>query len=116
MHRPYTREKFTELVERIREARPGIAVTTDVIVGFPGETESDYLETRDMFERLAFDNAFVFRYSKRRGTPAAEMKAEIQVPERIKEERNLQIGTLARHVPPTRVQRSIGVPLQLPCR
>ena len=61
MHRPYTAAKFTELVERIRAARPGIAVTTDVIVGFPGETEAHYQETRALFDRLKFENAFVFR-------------------------------------------------------
>lgn len=88
MHRPYSTAKFTDLVERIRAARPGIAVTTDVIVGFPGETEEQYLETRALFEKLRFDNAFVFRYSKRRGTPAAEMEDALQVPERVKEARN----------------------------
>jgi tRNA-2-methylthio-N6-dimethylallyladenosine synthase len=94
MHRPYTTAKFEELIARIREARPGIAVTTDVIVGFPGETEKEYLETRGLFERVQFDNAFIFRYSKRRGTPAAEMEEAIQVPERVKEERNQDLLSL----------------------
>jgi tRNA-2-methylthio-N6-dimethylallyladenosine synthase len=88
MHRPYSTAKFEDLIGRIREARPGIAVTTDVIVGFPGEGEAEYLETRGLFERLKFDNAFVFRYSKRRGTPAAEMAEELHVSEREKERRN----------------------------
>src|SRR3984893_12620546 len=73
MHRIYTAEKYVDLVERIRTARKGIAITTDVIVGFPGETETDYQETRDLVDRMQFDNAFVFRYSPRRDTPAAEM-------------------------------------------
>lgn len=86
MHRGYSREKYLELVEKIRAARPGIAITTDVIVGFPGETEEDFELTRSLFEEVQFDNAFVFKYSKRKDTPAAE-NAE-QVEESIKEERN----------------------------
>ncbi len=88
MHRPYTAAKYEDLVARIRAARPGIAVTTDVIVGFPGETDADYQATRDLCERVKFDNGFIFRYSKRRDTPAAEMDESLQLPERVKEERN----------------------------
>jgi tRNA-2-methylthio-N6-dimethylallyladenosine synthase len=73
MHRIYTAEKYAQLVGKIRAARPGIAITTDIIVGFPGETESDYKATRDLVERLQFDNGFIFRYSPRRETPAATM-------------------------------------------
>jgi tRNA-2-methylthio-N6-dimethylallyladenosine synthase len=86
MHRAYTAEKYVDLVERIRRAREGIAITTDIIVGFPGETKDDYKQTRDLVEEIQFDNAFVFRYSLRRGTPGAEMQEQID--ERIKEERN----------------------------
>ena len=86
MHRTYTAEKYVDLVGRIRAARPGIAITTDIIVGFPGETKEDYNLTRDVVERIQFDNAFVFRYSPRRDTPAAEMAEQID--ERVKEERN----------------------------
>ena len=86
MHRPYTAEKYAALVRRIRAARPEVAVTTDVIVGFPGEEESDYAQTRELVERIQFDNAFIFRYSTRTGTPAAV--AGQQVPEQVKEERN----------------------------
>jgi tRNA-2-methylthio-N6-dimethylallyladenosine synthase len=86
MHRTYTAEKYVDLVERVRQGRKGIAITTDVIVGFPGETETDYRQTRDMVEQIQFDNAFVFRYSPRRDTPAAEMPDQID--ERIKEQRN----------------------------
>src|SRR5437870_843717 len=63
MHRPYTAERYAQLDGKIRGARPGIAITTDIIVGFPGETDSDYKMTRDLVEHLQFDNAFVFRYS-----------------------------------------------------
>ncbi len=63
MHRAYTAEKYMDLVGQIRRARTGIAITTDIIVGFPGETEDDYRQTRDLVEQIQFDNAFVFRYS-----------------------------------------------------
>src|SRR5213080_2449095 len=86
MHRAYTAEKYVDLVRRIRHAGEGMAITTDIIVGFPGESEEDYKETRDLVEELRFDNAFVFRYSPRRHTPAAEMPDQID--ESIKEERN----------------------------
>jgi tRNA-2-methylthio-N6-dimethylallyladenosine synthase len=86
MHRTYTAEKYFDLAQRIRATRPDIALTTDVIVGFPGETDADYAATRELVERIGFDNAFIFRYSKRRDTPAAEMAD--QVPEPVKEERN----------------------------
>ena len=86
MHRTYTAEKYAQLVEKIRAARPGIALTTDIIVGFPGETDSDYKATRDLVEHLQFDNAFVFRYSPRRETPAATMADQID--EATKEARN----------------------------
>ena len=86
MHRAYTAEKYVDLVERIRRAHEGVAITTDIIVGFPGETEDDYKQTRDLVEEIQFDNAFVFRYSPRRDTPAAEMPEQID--ERVKEERN----------------------------
>ena len=86
MHRPYTSEKYLALVNRIRETRPGTALTTDVIVGFPGEDEADYKQTRELVEHIQFDNAFIFRYSTRSGTPAASMPT--QVDECIKEQRN----------------------------
>ena len=92
MHRPYTAEKYRSLVGRIRQARDEIAITTDVIVGFPGETEPDYAETRALVEEIQFDNAFIFRYSTRRDTPAASMP--LQIDERVKEERNQDLLTV----------------------
>ncbi len=86
MHRTYTAEKYVDLVRRVRQAREGIAITTDIIVGFPGETDDDYSQTRDLVDQTQFDNAFVFRYSPRRETPAAEMPDQID--ECIKEQRN----------------------------
>jgi tRNA-2-methylthio-N6-dimethylallyladenosine synthase len=89
MHRAYTAEKYMDLVGQIRRARRGIAITTDIIVGFPGETEEDYRQTRDLVEQIQFDNAFVFRYSPRSGTPAAAMPQQID--EHIKHERNQEL-------------------------
>ena len=89
MRRPYKNAKFIEICEKMKAARPDLAITTDIIVGFPGETEEDFQATIDTVERLQFDNAFVFRYSKRKDTPAAEM--EDQLPERVKEERNQRL-------------------------
>src|SRR5207253_2357453 len=77
MHRTYTAEKYVDLVQRVREARKGVAITTDIIVGFPGETDDDYNQTRKLVEEVQFDNAFVFRYSPRRDTPAAKMPNQI---------------------------------------
>jgi tRNA-2-methylthio-N6-dimethylallyladenosine synthase len=86
MHRTYTAEKYLTLVDSLRAARPDIAITTDVIVGFPGETDADFEASCELYRRTGFDNAFVFKYSTRRDTPAAVMDA--QVPEEIREERN----------------------------
>ncbi len=115
MHRPYTREKFIELVAKIRAARPGIAVTTDVIVGFPGETEEQYLETRAMFEEIAFENAFVFRYSKRKGTPAAEMEEAMQLPESVKEARNQDLLNLVNALALPKYDELIGQEVEVLC-
>jgi tRNA-2-methylthio-N6-dimethylallyladenosine synthase len=86
MHRPYTAARYRFLVERIRQARNEVAITTDVIVGFPGEGEEDYAQTRALVEEIQFDNAFVFRYSTRRDTPAATMAGQIE--EQVKAQRN----------------------------
>ena len=85
MNRRYDKEKYLELVRKIREAMPDISLTTDIIVGFPGETEEDFLETMDVVEKVRYDSAFTFIYSKRTGTPAAVM--EDQVPEDVVKDR-----------------------------
>lgn len=85
MNRHYDKEKYLGLVEKIRTAVPDISLTTDIIVGFPGETEEDFQETLDVVEKSDFDTAFTFIYSKRSGTPAAKM--EDQVPEDVVKER-----------------------------
>lgn len=85
MNRRYTKEQYLTLVDKIRAAVPDISLTTDIIVGFPGETEEDFLETMDVVRKVRFDSAFTFIYSKRTGTPAAAM--EDQVPEDVVKDR-----------------------------
>ena len=85
MNRHYTKEQYLELVDKIRAAVPDISLTTDIIVGFPGETEEDFLETLDIVRKVRYDSAFTFIYSKRTGTPAATM--EDQVPEDVVKDR-----------------------------
>ena len=85
MNRHYTKEQYLELVDKIRAAVPDISLTTDIIVGFPGETEEDFLETLDIVRKVRYDSAFTFIYSKRTGTPAATM--EDQVPEEVVKDR-----------------------------
>lgn len=85
MNRSYTKEHYLELVRKIREAVPDISLTTDIIVGFPGETEADFLETMDVVKQVRYDSAFTFIYSKRTGTPAAAM--EEQIPEAVIKDR-----------------------------
>ncbi len=82
MNRKYTKERYLELVDKVRAVMPDAVFTTDIIVGFPGETAEDFEETLDVLERVRFDSVFSFIYSKREGTPAAKM--ENQVPEDIK--------------------------------
>lgn len=85
MNRHYTKESYLELIKYMREKMPDIAITTDIIVGFPGETEEDFLETLDVLKKAEYDNIYSFIYSRRKGTPAAEM--ENQIDEKTKGER-----------------------------
>lgn len=113
MRRPYKNEKFVAICEKMKAARPGIAITTDIIVGFPGETEADFQETLATVERLEFDNAFVFRYSKRRNTPAAEMGD--QLPESVKEERNQRLLEVVNRIAIAKNAALLGTRQQVLC-
>lgn len=86
MNRPYSRERYMEIVDALRAVQPEMYLSTDVIVGFPGETEEDFAQTRELFEACNYDMAYVFKYSIRTGTPAAELGD--QVPDEVKERRN----------------------------
>ena len=113
MHRAYTAEKYLDLVERIRRARNGVAITTDIIVGFPGETDDDYRQTRDLAEEIQFDNAFVCRYSPRRDTPAAEMPDQID--EHLKEQRNQDLLDVVNKSNRRILERLVGSQVEVLC-
>lgn len=89
MNRPYSRERYKEIVDALRASRPGMYFSTDVIVGFPGETEEEFLQTKELFEACDYDMAYIFKYSIRTGTPAAELGD--QIPDEVKERRNAEL-------------------------
>jgi len=96
MRRTYDRRRYLDLVGRIRDALPGIALTTDIIVGFPGETEEDFRETLEVVDEVGYDHAFTFVYSSRRGTEAALMAD--QVPDEVKRDRITRlVDAIQRH-------------------
>ncbi|HEX4084138.1 MAG TPA: tRNA (N6-isopentenyl adenosine(37)-C2)-methylthiotransferase MiaB [Chthoniobacteraceae bacterium] len=113
MHRTYTPEKYLELVRRIREARPDMAITTDVIVGFPGETDEDYSATRELVREAAFDNAFIFRYSRRRDTPAADLPGQVE--ESVKEARNQDLLTVVNDLARAKNAALVGQTVEILC-
>jgi len=89
MNRPYTSDRYRAIVDSLRAVNPAMHFSTDVIVGFPGETEEDFARTRELFAACDFDMAYIFKYSIRTGTPAATMEG--QVPEEVKEDRNREL-------------------------
>ncbi len=113
MRRGYTAGKFRELVASLRAARPGVAITTDIIVGFPGETDEEYAKTRELADEIGFDNAFVFRYSPRQNTPAATMDG--QLPEDVKEARNQDLLGVVNHHVAERLKALVGTEVEILC-
>jgi tRNA-2-methylthio-N6-dimethylallyladenosine synthase len=111
MNRGYTRARYLELIEDLRAAVPELALSTDLIVGFPGETEADFDETLAMVERVQYDNVFVFRYSRRPGTAAADMAG--QIPEPIKAERNRRLLEVVNRVTAARAAALAGTTLEV---
>ena len=106
MRRTYTRERYLALVERLRAAIPDLALGTDVIVGFPGETEADFRETLELVEQVRYDSAFTFIYSPRRGTEAAELPD--QVPDEIKHERLERLVEVVQRIAAERNAERVG--------
>jgi tRNA-2-methylthio-N6-dimethylallyladenosine synthase len=113
MHRTYTPEKYQALVDRIRATRPDMAITTDVIVGFPGETDEDYAATRALVRHVGFDNAFIFRYSPRRDTPAAAMGGQVAEP--VKEARNQDLLNIVNDLARSRNEALVGATAEILC-
>ncbi|MBR3538231.1 MAG: MiaB/RimO family radical SAM methylthiotransferase, partial [Eubacterium sp.] len=110
MNRHYTKESYLELVEKIRTALPDVSLTTDIMVGFPGETEEDIDDTIDVVRRAAFDQAFTFIYSPRTGTPAAAME---QLPEDVVKARFQRLLDVVNEVAHRRCGRFEGTVKQL---
>ena len=113
MRRPYKNEKFLTICEKMQAARPDLAITTDIIVGFPGESEEDLEETVACMKRIGFDNSFIFRYSKRKDTPAAEM--DEQLSDKVKEERNQILLRIQEELTTTKNAKLIGTVQQVLC-
>jgi tRNA-2-methylthio-N6-dimethylallyladenosine synthase len=106
MNRGYTRARYLELIDELRAAVPDIALSTDLIVGFPGETEDDFAQTVEMVERVGYDNVFVFRYSPRPGTPAAGFPDQVSA--EVKAARNSRLLEAAGRVAAGRSRRLAG--------
>ena len=106
MNRHYTKEDYLALVDKIRRAVPDIALSTDIIVGFPGETEEDFADTLDVVERVRYDSAFTFLYSKRTGTPAASM--EDQVPQDVAKGRFDALLSLVQKISGEKTAQAVG--------
>jgi tRNA-2-methylthio-N6-dimethylallyladenosine synthase len=111
MHRNYTAEKYLQIIDAIRARVPGAGITTDVIVGFPGETEEDFQATLALMQAVSFDQAFIFRYSPRRDTPAASMEGQISEEEKLRRNQIL-LGEIDRSADATN-QPLIGNPVEI---
>jgi tRNA-2-methylthio-N6-dimethylallyladenosine synthase len=107
MRRTYSRERYQRLAEELRAAIPDLALTTDIIVGFPGETEDEFLETLEVVEEVGFDGAFTFVYSPRAGTEAASMPD--QVPDEVKRERIERLVEVVQRIAAERNAGRVGM-------
>jgi tRNA-2-methylthio-N6-dimethylallyladenosine synthase len=118
MHRGYTRDRYLEIVRQLRRVQPSIGLTTDIIVGFPGETEEDFAQTLSLVQEAQFDNAYLFKYSPRRDTPAAAMPG--QIPDEIKEQRHArvleEINAIGRRRYAEQVGRTLEILVEGPSR
>ena len=108
MLRRYTREEYMDCVARLRAAMPGLGLTTDIIVGFPGETDEDFFETISAVQQVGFDDAFMFKFSAREGTPATRMPAEFTVPDDVVDARFDELLKTVRGIARDRNFRRVG--------
>ncbi len=110
MNRPYSRERYREIVQALREVTPDMYFSTDIIVGFPGETEEDFQLTKELFRECNFDMAYIFKYSIRTGTVAEELAEELeeQLPDEVKERRNQELLDVLRENSDRRNQSLVG--------
>ena len=106
MNRTYTREHFIKLSNKIRSTLPGVGISTDIIVGFPGETEQDFNDTINLMNEVCFDSAFTFKYSPRKGTKATEYDDHLV--EKIKQERLAQVAELQKSHTAFRNEKFVG--------
>ncbi len=113
MRRPYKNEKFLTICDKMKAARSDLAITTDIIVGFPTETEEDFQDTIDCVQHVGFDNSFIFRYSKRKDTPAAEMDGQLS--ESVKEERNQRLLKVQDEITKAKHEELIGTTQTILC-
>lgn len=111
MHRLYTRERFLEIVGKLRQSAPGIGVGTDIIVGFPGETEEDFEQTMTLVGEAQFDQAYIFKYSQRRDTPAAKMPN--QIPQEVIDERHSRLFELMNRQGAARYRDCVGKTVEI---
>jgi len=111
MHRGYICNRFREIICKLRQVRPGIGITTDIIVGFPGETEADFAETMGLMREIEFDQAYIFKYSPRRNTPAATMPDPVSV--EVREERNGRLLAVVNEIGRRKYERYVGRCVQI---
>ena len=111
MHRGYTRERYVGIISKLRASKPQIGISTDFIVGFPGETEADFEETLSLAREIEFDQAFIFKYSQRRDTPASEMPD--QVPQNVREERNQRLLEVINDIAKRNYRELVGRQMQI---
>ena len=111
MNRHYDKEQYIALAQKIKSEIPDISLTTDIIVGFPGETEEDFAETLDVVKQVRYDSAYTFIYSKRTGTPAAEM--ENQVPQDVVKERFDRLLAQVQTISAEQTQKNVGKTLEV---
>ena len=111
MHRGYNRERYLSITSQLRKVRPEIGLSTDLIVGFPGETEEDFEQTLSLAREVRFDQAYIFKYSPRRDTPAASMEGQISQEE--KEQRNERLLRLVNEIAAEKYESLVGQTVQI---